>query len=59
MLDEPTNALDDNGVKMVRDILLERKKKSIILIASHNHEDIDILADEIFNVSEGHFTREG
>ncbi len=59
MLDEPTNALDDNGVKMVRDILLERKKKSIILIASHNHEDIDILADEIFNVSEGRFTREG
>ena len=59
MLDEPTNALDDNGVNMVRDILLERKKKSIILIASHNHEDIAILADEIFNVSEGHFTWEG
>lgn len=59
MLDEPTNALDDSGVKMVRDILLERKENSIILVASHNHEDIDILADEIFKVSEGRFTREG
>ena len=36
MLDEPTNAMDDSGVQMVRDILLERKKDSIILIASHN-----------------------
>lgn len=58
MLDEPTNAMDDSGVQMVRDILLERKKNSIILIASHNHEDIDLLADEKYRVSNGQFIKE-
>ena len=58
MLDEPTNAMDDSGVQMVRDILLERKKDSIILIASHNREDIDLLADEKYRVSNGQFIKE-
>lgn len=58
MLDEPTNAMDDSGVQMVRDILLERKKDSIILIASHNHEDIDLLADIKYRVSNGQFVKE-
>ena len=58
MLDEPTNAMDDSGVQMVRDILLERKKDSIILIASHNREDIDLLADEKYRVSNGQFVKE-
>ena len=58
MLDEPTNAMDDSGVQMVRDILLERKKNSIILIASHNHEDIDLLADIKYRVSNGQFVKE-
>ena len=58
MLDEPTNAMDDSGVKMVRDILLERKKDSIILIASHNREDIDLLADIKYRVSNGQFVKE-
>ena len=58
MLDEPTNAMDDSGIQMVRDILLERKKNSIILIASHNHEDIDLLADEKYRVSNGQFIKE-
>ena len=58
MLDEPTNAMDDSGIQMVRDILLERKKDSIILIASHNHEDIDLLADEKYRVSNGQFIKE-
>ena len=56
MLDEPTNAMD--GVQMVRDILLERKKDSIILIASHNREDIDLLADIKYRVSNGQFVKE-
>lgn len=58
MLDEPTNVMDDSGVQMVRDILLERKKDSIILIASHNHEDIDLLADIKYRVSNGQFVKE-
>ena len=58
MLDEPTNAMDDSGVQMVRDFLLERKKDSIILIASHNREDIDLLADIKYRVSNGQFVKE-
>lgn len=58
MLDEPTNAMDDSGVQMVRDNLLERKKDSIILIASHNREDIDLLADIKYRVSNGQFVKE-
>ena len=58
MLDEPTNAMDDSGIQMVRDILLERKKDSIILIASHNREDIDLLADIKYRVSNGQFVKE-
>ncbi|WP_443708247.1 ATP-binding cassette domain-containing protein, partial [Ruminococcus bicirculans (ex Wegman et al. 2014)] len=41
LLDEPTNALDEDGVNDVRRILLEQKKKNkLIIIASHNKEDI-------------------
>lgn len=54
LMDEPTNALDENGVEMVRNILQEyRDKGAIILVASHNKEDIKILADEVINISEG------
>lgn len=54
LMDEPTNALDESGVEMVRDILQNyRNKGSIILIASHNKEDIEILSDEIITISDG------
>ncbi len=53
-LDEPTNALDEEGVQMIRTLILEQKQKDhIILIASHNREDIDILVDETYRMSEG------
>lgn len=54
VLDEPTNALDDEGVETVRNILFEEKERgATILIASHNKEDISILCDRIFKMSEG------
>ncbi len=54
LMDEPTNALDESGVDMLRNILQEfREKGAIILIASHNKEDIEILADEIIHISDG------
>ncbi len=56
LLDEPTNALDDNGVDTIRDILLKEKEKGkLIIVASHNKEDITLLADTIINVSNGTF----
>ena len=58
LLDEPTNALDEDGVNYVRRILLEQKKKNkLIIIASHNKEDISLLSDTVISVSNGRFQR--
>jgi len=55
MLDEPTNALDENGVKEIRKIILEEKKRgAMILLASHNKEDINLLADKVYYMKSGH-----
>ena len=41
ILDEPMNGLDNDGVKHIRNVLLEMKKQgTTILLASHNREDI-------------------
>ncbi len=54
ILDEPMNALDKNGIARIRDYLLEEKEKGkTILLASHNHEDIEVLCDVILEMEEG------
>lgn len=54
ILDEPTNALDEEGINLVRNILLEEKLRgATILIASHNKEDIEILSDYKYKMSDG------
>lgn len=54
ILDEPMNGLDREGVGAVRRLLLEMKSKGkLILLASHNGEDIDILCDEVFAIEKG------
>lgn len=54
MLDEPTNALDETGVVEIRKVILEEKERgALILVASHNKEDIQILADELYKVENG------
>ncbi|WP_028509312.1 ATP-binding cassette domain-containing protein [Ruminococcus sp. NK3A76] len=57
LLDEPTNALDDEGVELIRKLLTNlRDIGKIILIASHNKEDISLLADKVIKVTEGKFS---
>lgn len=54
ILDEPTNSLDEYSVDIVRNIILDEKKRgATILISSHNKEDIDILSDEKYKVTDG------
>ncbi len=54
MLDEPTNALDESGVALVRSIIAEEKGRgAIILLASHNKEDIQLLADQVHHMEHG------
>ncbi len=54
ILDEPTNALDEAGVELVHRILLEEKERgAIVLLASHNRQDIELCADEIYSMEAG------
>jgi len=54
LLDEPTNALDVESVKLVHQILLKFKKEdSLIIIASHNKNDLNGICDVIINIEAG------
>lgn len=54
ILDEPMNGLDKQGVSEIRALLLNLKREGkIILLASHNKEDIEILCDEVYEMDEG------
>ncbi len=54
LLDEPTNALDEGTVNDIRDLLLQLKKDgALIIIASHNKEDLSVLCDEVIKINEG------
>lgn len=53
-LDEPTNGLDENGVQDIRKIIADEKERgAIILLASHNRDDIRLLADKVYYMSDG------
>lgn len=54
VFDEPTNGLDEEAVGLVRAILIrERERGAIILIASHNKDDIRLLADATYQMDGG------
>ena len=54
ILDEPMNGLDNDGVDDIHKILLSLKsKEKLIVIASHNKEDIDVLCDEVYKMEDG------
>lgn len=59
MLDEPTNSLDESGVSLIRQVITEEKQRgATILLASHNKEDIILLADEVFYLDNGQLVSE-
>ncbi|MCH5207811.1 MAG: ATP-binding cassette domain-containing protein [Oscillospiraceae bacterium] len=54
ILDEPMNGLDKDGVKDMRQYLLDLKSQGkTILIASHSAEDIDVLCDTVCEMDKG------
>lgn len=57
ILDEPFNALDAAGIKMVHDILNEFKSNNkLVIIACHDKEEMEVVADEIYEIYEGKVT---
>lgn len=58
LLDEPMNGLDDQGVEDIRKMLLQFKEEGkTILLASHNKEDIEVLCDEVYEMSQGRLNK--
>lgn len=54
ILDEPMNGLDNNGVEVFRKVLLKKRDEgALIIVASHNQEDIKTLCDETFVFEHG------
>ena len=54
LLDEPTNALDSDAIGRLKAILEDLKKKnSCIIIATHDHQNITSLCDQILEMKEG------
>lgn len=54
LLDEPINALDETGVKLVQDLLkIEKSRGAIIIISCHDKEELEFLSDEVLMMAEG------
>lgn len=59
ILDEPTNGLDEKGIEIVRKIIQEEKQRGkLILLASHNKDDLKILCDKVYRIHEGKIKEE-
>ncbi len=58
IFDEPMNGIENETVEIIRNILTtERSKGKLIIVASHIKEDIDNLADEVFEVDNGYINK--
>jgi len=54
LLDEPTNALDVDGVAMVKEIIQKEKDRgALIILCCHDSEGLNALADEVYHIQEG------
>lgn len=59
ILDEPTNALDTDGVELFRGILLEEKKRgALIVISCHDTAMLREFSDRIFHMESGRIVEE-
>ena len=60
ILDEPINAMDEEGAKQVREILkMQKDRGAICIIACHDSEELEFLSDEIIEISEGRIVKGG
>ena len=55
ILDEPTNGLDPNGIKDIRNLIrnLAEKEKMAIVISSHNLAELELVCDEVAIIDNG------
>ena len=55
LLDEPFSGLDEDGVELVRNLIIQLNKKDgvTVLITSHIKEDIQVLCSRTFRIASG------
>lgn len=54
VLDEPTNALDDDGKDMVKRIVkMQKERGALVIISCHEMQTLEKLSDEIIRLREG------
>ncbi|MBD5094038.1 MAG: ABC transporter ATP-binding protein [Subdoligranulum sp.] len=59
LLDEPTNALDTDGIALLKEIIrsLPSRKNTVVIIASHELQIVQELCDTILVMKEGRLSR--
>ena len=59
LLDEPTNALDEDAVQLIYKIIREEKSRgATIIVATHHKEDLKEVCDVILKIAEGKIVEE-
>lgn len=59
LLDEPTNALDEDAVQLIYKIIREEKSRgATIIVATHHKEDLKEVCDVILIIAEGKIVEE-
>ena len=59
LLDEPTNALDEDAVQLIYKIIREEKSRgATIIVATHHKEDLKEESDVILKIAEGKIVEE-
>lgn len=54
LLDEPTNALDNDGVQLIYKLLKEEKARgALVVITTHHKEDLEEVCDVVLKMTEG------
>ena len=54
LLDEPTNALDNDGVQLIYKLLKEEKDRgALVVITTHHKEDLEEVCDVVLKMTEG------
>lgn len=54
LLDEPTNALDNEGVQLIYKLLKEEKERgALVVITTHRKEDLEEVCDVVLKMTEG------
>lgn len=59
LLDEPTNALDEEAVQLIYKIIREEKSRgATIIVATHHKEDLKEVCDVILKIADGKIVEE-